>query len=162
MDTYTNLFWLSSLLFFSLSVFLLCCTKRTPVFYAQIASGAGMFITSKIGRKFLGFKKAQFPTLYGKTNYLSPQCSISGIFYTSEAENTILLRNAVGKTSGTGTFAGFLLTPDYMGTEFLSPGGRRQLLLAQISFEDFGTLFKIQYELRFNRDGYEAKVYAPA
>lgn len=56
MDTFTNLFWLSSLLFFALSVYLLCCTKRTSVFYAQIASGCGMFVTSKIGRKFLGLE----------------------------------------------------------------------------------------------------------
>ena len=56
MDMFTKLFWLSSLLFGILSVYLLCCTKRTPVFYAQIASGCGMFITSKIGRKFLGLE----------------------------------------------------------------------------------------------------------
>lgn len=56
MDTYTKLFWLSSLLFAGLSVYLLCCTKRTPVFYAQILSGCGMFATSKIGRKFLGLE----------------------------------------------------------------------------------------------------------
>jgi hypothetical protein len=56
MDSYTNLFWLSSLLFIALSLYLVCCTKRTPIFYAQIASGCGMFITSKIGRKFLGLE----------------------------------------------------------------------------------------------------------
>ena len=54
MDTFTNLFWFSSIVFFVLSVYLLCCTKRTNVFYAQIAAGSGMFVTSKIGRKFLG------------------------------------------------------------------------------------------------------------
>ena len=53
MDTFTKLFWLSSILFIVLSGYLLCCTKRTPIFYAQIAAGCGMFITSKIGRKFL-------------------------------------------------------------------------------------------------------------
>jgi hypothetical protein len=53
MDVYTNLFWLSFLLFIGLSLYLLSCSKRTPVFYAQIASGCAMFITSKIGRKFL-------------------------------------------------------------------------------------------------------------
>ena len=121
----------------------------------------GATFEASTGRKFLGFKKAEFPTLYGKTNYLSPQSSISGIFYTSTAATTISLRNAVGKTSGTGTFAGILLTPDYMGTVFLN-GALHQLLLAQISFEDFGTLYKIQYELRFNREGYNASVYAPA
>jgi len=54
MDFFTKLFWLSSLLFIGFSVYLLCCTKKSPVFYAQIASGCGMFVSSKIGRKFLG------------------------------------------------------------------------------------------------------------
>lgn len=56
MDTFTTLFWLSSLLFFALSAYLVCCTKRTNIFYAQIASGCSMFVTSKIGRKFLGLE----------------------------------------------------------------------------------------------------------
>ena len=53
---FTKLFWISSLLFIVLSVYLLCCTKRSSIFYAQIASGFGMFITSKIGRTFLGLE----------------------------------------------------------------------------------------------------------
>ncbi len=48
------LFWFFSLLFISLSGYLLCCTKKSNVFYLQIASGCGMFVTSKIGRNFLG------------------------------------------------------------------------------------------------------------
>ena len=56
MDIFTRLFWLSSLLFAGLSIYLVYCTKRTRVFYAQIASGLGMFITSKIGRTFLGLE----------------------------------------------------------------------------------------------------------
>jgi len=56
MDMYTKLFWLSFFSFITLSIYLLCCTKRTPVFYAQIAAGCAMFITSKIGRKFLGLE----------------------------------------------------------------------------------------------------------
>jgi hypothetical protein len=56
MDMYTQLFWLSTLLFVALSMYLSCCTKRTPLFYAQVASGGGMFVTSKIGRKFLGLE----------------------------------------------------------------------------------------------------------
>lgn len=56
MDTFTTLFWISFLLFLTLSLYLLCCTKRTPIFYAQIASGIAMFITSKIGRNFLGLE----------------------------------------------------------------------------------------------------------
>ena len=53
MDIFTQLFWICSILFVGLSAYLLCCTKKSNVFYAQIASGFGMFATSKIGRKFL-------------------------------------------------------------------------------------------------------------
>lgn len=54
MDNFTKLFWVSFILFVGLSFYLLCCTKRSPIFYAQIASGIAMFVTSKIGRTFLG------------------------------------------------------------------------------------------------------------
>ena len=53
---FTKLFWISSLLFIILSAYLLCCTKKTNIFYAQIASGCSMFVTSKIGRNFLGLE----------------------------------------------------------------------------------------------------------
>jgi hypothetical protein len=113
------------------------------------------------GRKFLGFKKPQNKDFYGKSNYLAPQCSLSGVIYTSSTTFVDNMRNAVGKTSGTGSFASRQLVPDYMGTAF-TVGGKNQLLLAQVSFEDFGVLYKVQYELRFNREGYVASVYAPA
>lgn len=56
MDLFTKLFWMFFILFIILSLYLLCCTKKTNIFYAQIASGGGMFATSKIGRKFLGLE----------------------------------------------------------------------------------------------------------
>jgi hypothetical protein len=56
MDTFTMLFWFFSVLFIILSGYLLCCTKKTNVFYLQIGSGCGMFATSKIGRTFLGLE----------------------------------------------------------------------------------------------------------
>jgi hypothetical protein len=113
-----------------------------------------------IGRTFKGFKKAEFKDFYGKTNYLAPQCSLSGVMYTSSSSFVNNMRGAVGKTSGTGTFASRQLVPDYMGTSF-TISSKNQLLLAQVSFEDFGLLYKVQYELRFNREGYNASVYAP-
>uniref|UniRef100_A0A6C0K407 Uncharacterized protein n=1 Tax=viral metagenome TaxID=1070528 RepID=A0A6C0K407_9ZZZZ len=54
MDRYTQLFWLFTLMFVGLSAYLVCCTKRSNAFYLQVASGLGIFATSKIGRKFLG------------------------------------------------------------------------------------------------------------
>jgi maltodextrin utilization protein YvdJ len=57
MDFYTRLFWMFFLIFVILSGYLLCCTKKSNMFYIQIASGLGMFVTSKIGRSFLGISK---------------------------------------------------------------------------------------------------------
>jgi len=57
MDFYTRLFWMFFLVFVILSGYLLCCTKKTDIFYFPIASGLGMFVTSKIGRSFLGISK---------------------------------------------------------------------------------------------------------
>lgn len=141
-------------------------TKASPN-YAQVVGtdefegNNGATFQLKTGRKFLGFKKAEFSDFYGKTNYLSPQCSLSGVFYTSSSTLVNNLRNAVGKTSGDGSFASKDLVPSYMGNAF-EIGGKKQLLLAQVSFEDFGLLYKVQYELRFNREGYVAAVYAAA
>ena len=121
----------------------------------------GATFESETGRKFLGFKKSEFKDFYGKSSYLASQCSLSGVFYTDSSTKVVNLRNAVGKTSGTGTFASTALLPSYMGTSF-TIGGKNQLLLAQVSFEDYGLLYKVQYELRFNRDGYPSAVYASA
>ena len=128
---------------------------------AEYAGNNGATFEAAVGRKFLGFKKPEFKDFYGKTNYLAPQCSLSGVFYTSSSSLVVNLRNAVGKTSGTGTFASKNLVPTYMGTSF-TISGKNQLLLAQVSFEDFGLLYKVQYELRFNREGYNSAVYANA
>ena len=138
----------------------------TPAYTAVTVPGGteyqgnnGATFEAATGRKFLGFKKPEFKDFYGKTNYLAPQCSLSGIFYTTSSTIVNDHRNAVGKTSGNGTFASKKLVPDYMGTSF-TISGKNQLLLAQVSFEDFGLLYKVQYELRFNREGYDSKVYA--
>ena len=69
------------------------------------------------------------------------------------------MRDRVGKTSGTNQFNSIKLVPDYVGTTFVN-GTKHQLLLSQVSFEDYGNLYKVSYEVRFNREGYEPSVYA--
>ena len=135
-------------------------TAKTVNNTTEYEGNNGSRFETQTGGKFLGFKVAQYKTLYGKTNYLSPTSSITGHFYTSSSSAINNLREAVGKTSGTGTFAtSYDLLPAYLGTSF-AVGGKNQLLLAQVSFEDFGNLYKMQYEIRYNRDGYETSVYA--
>uniref|UniRef100_A0A6C0F0X9 Uncharacterized protein n=1 Tax=viral metagenome TaxID=1070528 RepID=A0A6C0F0X9_9ZZZZ len=54
MDLFTVSFWVFYLVFIVLSVYLVSYKKVDEVLYLQIASGVGMFVTSKIGRTFLG------------------------------------------------------------------------------------------------------------
>ena len=140
-------------------------TTTTPV-YASTGTGEyrgnnGSTFAAVTGEAFRGFKLPLYDGLYGKTNYLAAQTSFSGHFYTTDAANVTGLRDRVGKTSGANTFNGIKLVPDYVGTTF-TISSLNQLLLSQVSFEDYGNLYKVTYEVRFNRVGYHKSVYADA
>ena len=136
-------------------------TAKTDVTPTEYEGNNGSRFAAVTGNKFLGFKVAANKTLYGKTNYLAPQTSFSGHFYTTTSSNVTGMIERVGKTSGTNQFNSIPLLPSYAGTTF-TVGGLNQLLLSQVSVEDYGSLYKVSYEVRFNRDGYNASVYAPA
>lgn len=128
---------------------------------AEYSGNNGATFELATGRKFLGFKKPEFKDFYGKTNYLAPQTSFSGHFYTTASATVQGMIARVGKTSGNGSFLTIDLLPSYMGTTFVN-GTKHQLLLAQVNAEDYGSLYKVQYEIRYNREGYNPAVYAPA
>jgi hypothetical protein len=124
---------------------------------------------------FLGFKDSSTAAkqyFYGKNQYLAPTTSFSGHIYTKSTSTVTAMRNAVGKTSGTNSFDGVKLLPDHLGTTWTATvkgANRNTLMLSQVSFEDYcvqpsGTplIFKINYELRFSREGYPAEVYVGA
>jgi hypothetical protein len=121
----------------------------------------GSTFKNKNGGPFLGFQVPQNKGYYGKSNYLAPQTSFAGHFYTTDTTYVTGMRDRVGKTSNTNTFAGVKVVPDYVGTSFQN-GSKHTLLLAQVSFEDYGSLYKVSFEVRFNREGYEPSVYAPS
>lgn len=140
----------------------------TPFSESTIVTGEfkglnGAHFEKSTGGKFLGFKDPAAPLYYGKSNYLAPQTSFSGHFYTTSSTAPKNFVSLVGKTSGNGDFYGLDLLPSYMGTSFVTgTGSRNQLLLAQVNVEDFGSLYKVNYEIRYNRDGYVAAVYPTA
>lgn len=106
---------------------------------------------------------------YGKNQYLAPTTSFSGCIYTNSTGVVTAMRNAVGKTSTTNSFSGTKLLPDHVGTTWTATvkgAVRPTIMLSQVSFEDYCVqpsgsplIFKINYELRFNREGYPAEVY---
>lgn len=142
--------------------------KVGGVFGAHFTKG-----TATNAGTFVGFKDsstAEKQYFYGKSYYLAPTTSFSGVIYTNTSANCATLRGEVGKTSTTNLFAGIKLLPDHIGTSFTATvkgSARPTIMLSQVSFEDYcvqssGTpkIFKINYEIRFNREGYPAEVYA--
>lgn len=127
------------------------------------ATNAGGFVG------FLDSSTAAKQYFYGKNQYLAPTTSFAGCIYTTQTSVVTSLKNAVGKTSSSNSFSGTTLLPAHVGTSWTASvkgTTRDTLMLSQVSFEDYcvqssGTpkIFKINYELRFNREGYPAEVY---
>lgn len=120
------------------------------------------------GGKFVGFLDPDFPLYYGKSNYLAPVTSFSGVIYTTSPAVLTDLKADLGKTSSANTFSGHTLIPSVFGTSF-TVSGRNQLLLSQVNMESYALnssavpfMMKINYEIRYNVDGYVSPVYASA
>jgi hypothetical protein len=118
------------------------------------------------GGKFVGFLDPDYPLYYGKSNYLAPVTSFSGVIYTTSSTVLTDLKADIGKTSGTNAFSGVTLLPSVFGTSF-TVSSRNQLLLSQMNMESYALnssgvpyMMKINYEIRFNADGYVSPVYA--
>lgn len=117
------------------------------------------------GGKFVGFLDPTYPLYYGKSHYLAPVTSFSGVIYTTSSSVLTDMKGDIGRTSGSNAFSGNVLLPSVFGTSFTA-SGRNQLLLSQVNMESYALnssgvpyIMKINYEIRYNRDGYVSPVY---
>jgi len=116
------------------------------------------------GGRFIGFIQPQFKHFYGKTNYLAPQSSFSGHFYTTEASEVHNMMSYLGTSSRDNDWSGVLpdIIPNYAGTSWVSDAGSgsfNQLLLSQVNTQDYGLLYKVNYEVRYSVQGWNDSVY---
>jgi hypothetical protein len=116
------------------------------------------------GGRFIGFVKPSDRHFYGKTNYLAPQSSFSGHFYTSVAAEVQNMLSYLGTTSRDNDWSSVLpkIVPDYAGTSWISSapnGAFNQLLLSQVNVQDYGLLYKVNYEVRYSVPGWNDSVY---
>lgn len=124
----------------------------------------GACFESSNGGRFIGFVDSTFKHLYGKTNYLAPQSSFSGHFYTTEDTEVQNMLSYLGTTSRDNDWSSVLppIIPAYAGTTWVSSaanGSFNQLLLSQVNVEDYGNLYKVNYEVRYSVQGWSDKVY---
>lgn len=109
---------------------------------------------------FFGTTTNEEKKLYKRTSYLAPVSSFNGVLYTSKAAGVVQIREYVGSSfSGRAPHGFRYLLPAYLGDNFEAADETGQLLLANVSFEDYGMLYKINYEIRFNKEGYLKQIY---
>jgi hypothetical protein len=114
------------------------------------------------GGKFLGFFNENYPVYYGKTSYLAPTTVFTGIVYTTSSGNVTLMREKVGSATNQNDlgFGGFpKLVPLEYGTSWTAANGNPQLLVSKMNCENYGALYKINYEIRYSREGFPYVVY---
>jgi hypothetical protein len=132
----------------------------------------GACFENRDGGKFLGFVDPQYDYFYGKSSYLSPQQTFSGIIYVKEDTMVNTFIDNLSKSSGTGDWNGNLpyIIPTYLAGPFtvsVSTGPEttdtyNQLLLTQVNVESFGSIYKISYEIKYSTIGWHPAVYLEA
>lgn len=110
------------------------------------------------GGRFIGFVNPTYPQYYGKTQYLAPTTSYSGIVYLDDASQVEVLVELLGTTTETAAWSTFTLLPSWAPTGTGSFGNPVNLL-SQVNVEEFGLLYKVTYEIRYSKDGWELDVY---
>jgi hypothetical protein len=142
-------------------VTVLNAVTNKPVVVASSEGYHGACFETGAGGRFIGFVDPADEHYYGKTSYLAQVTSFSGVLYfkATETTKTAAFRSAVGTTSGSNNFCSTVkVLPDYIGTTFLA-GTLDCMLLSQVNFEDYGSVFKCSYEIRYNPNGYPKGVY---
>lgn len=131
------------------------------------------FETDK-GGAFKGFKDPSTnakKAFYGKSSYLAATTAFNGVVYTNSQSSVTAVIKATGSRNSKGTFGGIKLFPDWLDQQDWVSSDTQwdQLLLTQVSVEDFcigsdrqAKLWKINYEIRYSRDGYPDEVYEAA
>jgi hypothetical protein len=124
----------------------------------------GACFETEDGGRFIGFVDPTFKHFFGKTNYLAPTTSFSGHFYTKSDLDVKTMLGFLGTTSYDNDWAGTVpkIVPEYFGTTFHSSvedGEYDQLLLSKVNVEDYGSLYKVSYEVRYSIQGWPDEVY---
>lgn len=109
------------------------------------------------GGRFIGFVDPDYPDLYGKTQYLAPTTTYSGVIYTQNISDVQALYALLGTATATNSWGIFQLIPSWgpVGTV----GGNNKNLLSQVNVEEYGLLYKIVYEIRYSAVGWSRRVY---
>ena len=145
-----------------------------PVFVSQIGGKKGAPLNGAEfepdSDAFKAFTNPEYKK-YGVKSYFAPTFAITGHFYTSDIETVKTLKSCictvssdcqwnniqlVGKLNAVGTNAG----SSWAGImAWAAPDESPQLMLNGISIEDYGSLYKIGFDILVTMDGWDTDIY---
>jgi hypothetical protein len=118
----------------------------------------GACFESELGGRFIGFVDPAYPNYFGKTNYLTRTTSYSGVMYSTVLGDVQALLALLNSATATDSWGIFALLPAWAPIGVGSGGGNVNLL-SQVNVEEFGSLYKIMYEIRYSKVGWDSSVY---
>jgi hypothetical protein len=124
--------------------------------YGYLGKNGSCFEKKKGGR-FIGFVKPAFRSLYGKTQYLEATTTFSGVMYVNIHQSARIFLDYLGSATSTDSWGPFKVLPSWAEVGTGTFGNVN--LLSQVNVEEYGTLYKVMYEIRYSREGWDPKVY---
>jgi hypothetical protein len=118
----------------------------------------GACFESEDGGRFIGFVDPNYPSFYGKTNYLATTTTYSGVIYMTLEASVLSILEYLNKASATTAWGSFDLLPDWAPVGTVINIGHVNLL-SQVNVEMFGALYKVSYEIRYSKTGWDDYVY---
>jgi hypothetical protein len=140
-------------------------TQDAPNNLAPNVNGAPAFLglngscfERESGGRFIGFVDPSYKQFYGKTQYLATTTTFSGVIYVLDDTLVTDILGYLNTTTSTTAWGTWDLLPDWakVGT---AAGVGNVNLLSQVNVEEYGTLFKVSYEIRYAERGWDVDVY---
>jgi hypothetical protein len=128
-----------------------------PVVVPSCEGFNGACFETGTGGRFIGFVDPEVPDIYGKTQYLATTTTYSGVIYVNVQQSARMLIDSLGVAVSGNAWAAFKLLPDW-GVVGAGPNGNMNLL-SQANVEEYGTLYKVTYEIRYSSQGWPPDVY---
>jgi hypothetical protein len=139
--------------------------QDAPDNYAPLVNGSPAFLglngscfEKENGGRFIGFVNPTFPQYYGKTQYLAKTTTYSGVIYTTQLSYVQALLALLNTATPTNSWGVFALLPAWAPIG-VGDFGNNVNLLSQVNIEEYGSLYKINYEIRYAKAGWERDVY---
>lgn len=128
-----------------------------PVVVPSSEGYNGACFETGMGGRFIGFVDPTVPELYGKTQYLATTTTYTGVIYVNTQQSARIIIDSLGTAVAGNSWGPFQLLPGWaeVGT---GPYGKLNLL-SQANVEEFGTLYKVNYEIRYSKEGWPPNVY---